>query len=231
MVAFRELQLISTSSSTSDSLVAIIPEGTTEKILVSKVLPCQTSNYFVKALDGEFKEAGEQTLRFPGWTSDVIGLFIYWSYKWTLPEFKEEIQKSDSKRATSGRVMMSLVKLWQFGEAHLIPRMQNCAMRVLLDLTQYVHTEAEVLKVAYEGAPTDSALFRFAIREARFEYLDHGEGLSEEGFESLAQVQGFLSDIMRPLRWQLQEDEEEEIPRKWPPAYEHNDSDYIVNEE
>lgn len=223
-------RLTLSSSNRSDSLVAIIPEGTTEKMLVSKVLLCQTSDYFVSVLNGQFKESNEQTLRFPGWSADVIELFVYWAYKWVLPQFQEKTEDGYREREATSDQMTILVRLWMFGDAHLIPRLQNCVMFKLLDLCKDVHTTAKILKLAYENAPRGSALSRFAIDEARFEYFSNDEEhLTEEDFECLAQVPGFLSDFMRPVRARLEVLENDYDTMEWRPAHRIGASAYATD--
>lgn len=154
---------------------------------------------------------------------------MYWCYKWTLPQFKDQIRnaRADDKPAATCQVMIAVVKLWQSGEAHIMPRMQDYGMAVLLDLTIDVHTTAEVLKLAYEGAPRGSALSRFAIDEARFEYFSKmEERLTEEDLESLAQYPGFLSDFIPPIRSALEDRENGGETRKFHAAFKNNSKRY-----
>lgn len=191
------------SASSPDSLVAIIPDGTVQSILVSKAILCQTCDYFVKALEGEFKEAGERTLRLPGWSVDVVQLFIYWAYKWKLPTVADHTPGSSGQIEATKQAQLNLVRLWMFGDQHFIPRMQNAAMERLLRLSGNTPTATEAIELAFQEAPKDSTLSRFALDEARYRYFNSEPSLSEEALEELALNRGFLTAFMEPVRKRL----------------------------
>ncbi|KAF7188122.1 hypothetical protein HII31_10544 [Pseudocercospora fuligena] len=63
-----------------ERLILIKPANSEHTFKVSETLLCQSSDYFVKAVQGAFKEASTATLTLPGASLDTIQLFIYWLY-------------------------------------------------------------------------------------------------------------------------------------------------------
>lgn len=90
-----------------------------------------------------------------------------------------------------------------FGDEHFIPRMQDAAMERLLELSDTIPTSTQAIELAFQDAPKDSALSKFALDEARYRYFNSEPSLSEEAFEELALNRGFLTAFMEPVRKRL----------------------------
>lgn len=89
-----------------DELITITLEDSSTNFAVSKALLCKTSDYFKKALDGGFREAGTRQLRLPGCDKHTFNMFLYYLLKRELPD--ESISKMNDDGADLGR-------LWAFG--------------------------------------------------------------------------------------------------------------------
>ena len=168
MLIILEISLTKSRSLSPDALIAIFPDGAETEIMVSKAILCENSKYFVKVLDGKFKEAGERILRFPGWSAEVVELFIYWAYKSALPTITDLLARVDSKSMATRDAEITMIRLWMFGDARLVPKLQNDAMKLLVDLSGSMNTSADVIQLGYTEAPKDSALQKFVLDEARW---------------------------------------------------------------
>lgn len=77
---------------------------------IAKRLLLECSPYFVKALEGGFKEAQDNKLSFPGYTLWVVENSAFWL---------------DFGRFGSNADAYCLVELWLFADQHMIPRLQR----------------------------------------------------------------------------------------------------------
>lgn len=176
-----------------------MPEDYPKGITVSEAILCQTSTYFVKALAGEFGEAYTGTLRFPGWKVDVIKIFLFGAYKQVLPDFTDGLEQDEYE------TKKTLIRLWLFGDAHLIPRLQNAAMTTLVNDTDANYTHFEVIRFGFEEAPPNSALRRFVVDEATYGYFGTNSNscLSEREVTLLLNIPSFQAEFLKPLRERL----------------------------
>jgi len=72
-----------------DVLVTVQLEGARQTFSVQKALLCSASDYFVKALDGKFKEAVDNTLHLPGCDEATFQLFLAWLCGREFPTYIE----------------------------------------------------------------------------------------------------------------------------------------------
>ncbi|KAK4621991.1 hypothetical protein CLAFUW4_06799 [Fulvia fulva] len=61
-----------------DELVTIALDNCSRTFTISKALLCGASDYFVKALNGRFKEAADHILRLPGCDEATLRCFVYY---------------------------------------------------------------------------------------------------------------------------------------------------------
>ena len=61
---------------------------------------------------------------------------------------------------------MLLVKVWAFGNAYPIPRLQNAAMRRMLELFKTTYLRAETVQLAFKLTSPDSVLSEMMVRQA-----------------------------------------------------------------
>lgn len=189
---------------TADSLISIVPDGNEKAFTVSKHILCQTSDYFVKALDGNFKEANEKVLRLPGWNSDVVELFISWAYKPFLPDYRYLCEPTLENRTTleTSDTQKLLMRLWTFADAHLIPKLQDAAITKLVDVAAANAVDSEVVRFGYSTSAKGSKLRKFIIDQARYDYFvaEPPALLTAEKLASLAAIPGFLPEFLEPVR-------------------------------
>lgn len=225
--------LISSSSIAPDSLITIVPDGSTKTFSVSKAILCDTSEFFVKALNGDFKEAHKSTLRFPGFGVETVEWFLFWAHKRHLPDFETQILGSDKGDENSARdaAQTTLISIWVFADAHLVPKLQNEAMSQLVYLTADWHTPALVVRHGYNIAPKGSALSEFVMDEARYMYFSTPAsfGFGDHDLENLALLPGFMIDFLGPVRSHLM-DAGKVHSESYQCAHEIGSENYMVEE-
>ena len=96
---------------------------------------CDASEYFVKVLNGKFREASDKKLHFPDYKLEVVKLFLYWLCQKALPDFyddcwdDEEAQDERFENKTADRIRVTLMRVWMFGDAYFMPALQDAAMK------------------------------------------------------------------------------------------------------
>jgi hypothetical protein len=164
----------------TDELVIIKLDGSTRSHRVSKAILCQASPYFVKALNGSFREGKERTLRLPGCDPDTFELSIAYLATAALPDYPGvadilsdlEGEAAEQMGENIETIQKKLIRLWSFADRHLLPKLQNAAMRGLLGVCQSHWILPGVVKVAYECSPSDgSALRRMILAQIIADFL------------------------------------------------------------
>lgn len=101
-----------------------------------KAALCKKSKWFSRALNGRFKEAAENVLRFPDDDPEVFALLASSIYCGHLPEYEKfSFHGSDGH----GRDIWLLAKAWVMGDKYQLPWFQN---QVMEDLCAYLHYQA-----------------------------------------------------------------------------------------
>lgn len=183
------------SLSANDELIAITLEDCPRHFSVSKALLYNASDYFRKALDSGFMESSKRILRLPGCDEQTFNLFLYYTTKNALPDFKTlcaDVCKSnpgwDGAHARRSELQCALVRLWTFGDAYLIPKLQNLAMKELINLLDICTVSSEAVNLAFETAAMDSPSRRVFVKECVQDY----EELSVQDMDMLGALPGFF---------------------------------------
>ena len=188
-------------------VVTIALESTTQTFSVQKALLCNASRYFTTALSGAFKESDAQTLKLPGCDEHTFRLFLYWLCNHKFPDpYKDAVtltHGSEEKKAYITTQQLLLVKLWVFGDAYLLPRLQNDTMRRLLQLLQDTYIRAEAVQLAFTAAPFASKIREVAIAELVHSYGKHDQygGLryDDDDISLLAATPGLMQSMLQTL--------------------------------
>jgi len=142
---------------------------------------CATSENYVKALHGSFKEAENRMLRLPGCNQETFEHFLYWACNNNLPNFEAEVdaeidaatndEEEVTAAVTARRYQLRLAKLWTFGDAYVLPKLQNVAMRALGSIFPFSKTAPEAIRHAFAESAEGSVLREALARETASDYL------------------------------------------------------------
>lgn len=184
---------------TNDALVTIVLDSiTSNATTISKNLLCSASPYFIKALQGKFVEASTQTLRLPGCDEDVFRTLVHYLYNnHTLPDYQAKHQEFPARGASipgddyAADTMDLLIRTWAFGEEHLMPDLQNKAMRALLVFLKVMSLNPRMIRRAFEVTSEDSMLRKAIVHEAVYDWK--AGNLRDEGqMERLGTIPGLF---------------------------------------
>lgn len=140
-------------------MVTIVLEEDGSRFTVQSALLCSASDYFVKALEGPFKEANERTLSLPGCDAKIFSIFLYWMCNRELPNLNGPSEKDDRFFDSMFRWQKLLIRLWVFGDAYLIPALcQDSIDYILRILHQDAGTTFDLVQFAYETTPEGSMI-------------------------------------------------------------------------
>jgi len=158
-----------------DTLVTVeVGTGDTQRTFeVFKGLLSFYFGYLDSALNGHFHEASERTVKLPSEEPLIFDLFRYWIH--TRRFYPSTLEPS---------VLLdydALAKLWVFGDAHLVPLLQNTVIEILAEkiLDTLTAPEEEVIGFIYENTVPDSPL-RFTIITSLKAMMSTPEDLHEE---------------------------------------------------
>lgn len=166
---------------------------------------CHASPYFVKALNGSFKEGKERKLRLPGCDPDTFERFIGYLANGQLPDYKAIYLAMKSEQDDSQRLEIhegfqnQLISLWSFADAHLMPELQNEAMRHFLQLSGFLTMLSETASLAYEKTADGSAMRRAVVSENVYDYMTFDYHFDERWFADMGSVEKFLYDFTKSL--------------------------------
>jgi hypothetical protein len=138
------------------------------------------------------------TLKLPGCDTDTFELFLYWLHNKGLPsEFDKVPPGLRSTELLERRKLM--VQLWGFGNAYLMPKIQNVAMNTYLNLLSEHRVSLEEVSLVAELAPQGSPLWVVTMDELAHDHdslLDDGE----EIVDHFANNPGAMVELIKRLR-------------------------------
>jgi hypothetical protein len=126
---------------------------------VQCTLLANCSEWFDKALNGEWTEGKDRRLQFPDTDPQIVELFVYYLITGTLP-----FEIPDLEDGTPACQRLA-VRLWVFGNEHLLPKLQNDAMRHLYSSfeEQGVFPDIETIREGFEHSSNASPLYMWLI--------------------------------------------------------------------
>jgi hypothetical protein len=185
-----------------DSLVSIeLEDGGNFKL--QKAILCKTSDYFRKALCGEFQESSTKKLRISGCTTNAFQLIIYWICNGNLPSLAEDMEKEptyDLRSVMAASLQLRLTQLWLAGDMLLMTEMQNYAMTQLRSLILEYPLSPDALGLAFETVPPESPLCRALIHQAGQDFLRYPHTYSSDDFAAFGRIPGFFAAFISSLR-------------------------------
>lgn len=179
-----------------DYFVTIALEDSEKRFTVQKALLCSVSPYFTSALQGSFREAGDRTLRLPGCEEETFQLVLYWISHRRFPNFVLPVARLGRTSETDDTFVRNLqvlcVKTWLFGDAYLMPKLQNEAMRGLTQIfTRHYYVQIEAIRLAFEGTASGTVL-----RAAILRNLNSDCKKISENKEVLGGIPGLFADFI-----------------------------------
>ncbi|KAK5137777.1 hypothetical protein LTR08_007349 [Meristemomyces frigidus] len=173
-----------------DYLISVKLEGSDKTFMMQKALLCDASEYFVAALNGSFREGVERTISLPGCSAETFELFLFWLLRNKLPHSAPD-KPTEGTLARDRQLLLS--RLWSFGQICLIPKLQNDAMRALLELFHGNQVDILVVEEVVAREPIDSVLRDAVMRDVLNDYIcnDHTEMQKDR----LGAIPGFMSDL------------------------------------
>ena len=211
-----------------DHIITItLEDGSGTTFRIQKALLCSASQYFVKALQGSFKESDEHALRLPGCDADTFRLFLYWLCHGRLPEdMKDKGPPGDHEERDMfcRRRQELFIRLWCFADAYLLPKIQNEAMRAFLDHLRSSRVRIESVRLAFELASEHSPLHSAVMNELIY---DCGRlAYNVEDMDYLGTIAGLMYKVVAKLRASLDGTEESE----WKGTSKNDIGEYMVPE-
>ncbi|KAI7210070.1 hypothetical protein KC333_g8420 [Hortaea werneckii] len=163
-----------------DSLVTIVLTEDGTKYTLPKRMACDISDYFEKALEGDFKEAHERTLELPDCAAETFDVLLYFHMYQRLPG---NLDSEDQAQPL-------LLNLWLFGDTYLLPRLKTKAFAAASENLDHQRPCPGVLAKTLVSGPEDSPLRALFIEKAT-SYIFQGAYTEEERAE-LAEIEGFF---------------------------------------
>jgi hypothetical protein len=152
----------------SDCLVNIeLEDGGTFKVQRNTL--CRASDYFRKALTGNFLETESKVLRLPGCSIDTFELILYWLCYSSLPNFAEDIITTHQQSThfelckLAFPLQTRLAKLWIQCDMLLMPALQNEATRRLEPLLLEYLVSHDAAYLACHATESSSPLRRLLV--------------------------------------------------------------------
>ncbi|KAI6910934.1 hypothetical protein D0869_12503 [Hortaea werneckii] len=161
------------------SVTIILAEDGTKYTLPKKMV-CDISEYFAKTFEGDFKEAGERTLKLPDCGAETFDIVLYFQIFRCLPC---NIHSED-------QAQLLLVNLWLFGDIYLLPRLKSQASKATSEILGRQFPQPDVLAKVLAFSPEDSTLRALFIEKAT-SCIFQGAYTEEERAE-LAEIEGFF---------------------------------------
>jgi hypothetical protein len=164
---------------------------------VQKGLLCNASDYFVKALEGQFEEGLEQTLTLPGCDEDTFKLFLYWLCNHNLPEpFACTRTDSEEHKANT---QDALVRLWCLSDMVLIPGLQNETIKVLLACLERTRVSLKAVKTTCELTTEGSHLHKAIMDELAFDIVSSALYHDKDLMSSMEAIQGLMGEMLERI--------------------------------
>lgn len=191
-----------------EELVTITLEGSQKCFKVSKAHLCHASDYFTKALDGKFREASDRTLCLPGCDEPTLRLFIGFMACNALPDFvkkavDDKTLPTNQRVGKSRKVQTLLINLWSFADRHLIPRLQNLAMKALLKVllrcprVSGTSIGPEIMQLAFEITGKGSIMCQMLVMEFLHDYKEGTVHVSVH--DQFGDIPGFFASFVHAL--------------------------------
>ncbi|KAK3700775.1 hypothetical protein LTR37_015747 [Vermiconidia calcicola] len=148
----------------TEQLVTIYVGDRPEGCSIQRTLLTNASPWFAKALDERFAEGQSLTLRFPDTDPQVVEYFVYYLFHGRAPFQDYAIDVSNREEAQLLQLLS--LRLWVFADEHLLPALQNQAIRSLHYLTfDLCSPRPSTMLEALESSSPGSALRRFMMAE------------------------------------------------------------------
>ena len=201
---------------------------------------CSASDYFVKALNGKFKEATDYTLRLPGCDEDALRFFVYYlTHGKTLLEFDEtcgelagswDERDSDASQFARKHILI-LMHVWKFADVTLMPKLQNVAIKWICKLMSWIKLDVDLVRVAFADTAEDSHLRKAMVGEVigewQLEYLLPTVPKQARIMDGLGSIPGFFPLFCKLLPlWMEPKAGEDTLA----PSAEGNWENYMVEE-
>ncbi|SMR59576.1 unnamed protein product [Zymoseptoria tritici ST99CH_3D1] len=186
----QDLSAPLTHSSTfvDDALISIeLEDG--GRFTVQRATLCQSSEYFRKALRGDFQEASNNKLKIPGCTSESFRLILYWICNSNLPDWTTALKQN--KMDAHSR-QLCLAKLWLTSDMLLMVRLQNETMRKLRSITNIYTISHEAMSCAFDSAPHDSPILQVLLQDASRDFFSATGTYTSEEMDAFGSIPGFL---------------------------------------
>jgi hypothetical protein len=119
-----------------------------------------------------------------------------------FPEFKESKQEYTPELA---KLQAHFVRLWCFGDAFLMPKLQNEAMKALLSCLNHSRVSVEALRLTFANTAADSTLRKAINDEFLYDYVASVEGsgcrgmYTEDMISEMASIPGLMSNLTKKL--------------------------------
>ncbi|KAK5166590.1 uncharacterized protein LTR77_008133 [Saxophila tyrrhenica] len=191
----------------SRSVKIVLEDG--GRYFVQKAILYNASQYFVKALEGSFIESTEQVLKLPGCDSATFDVFFFWLCKGNLPTTLQvigglgyqdrDVSTMRARRSEDCEKQKLIVRTWCFGDACLLPVLQDVAMRALCASSKACPITDEVLCLAVQTMPRDSALWRLCFDKFAVFFYHARDLMSEEWKDEIGQIPGALKELTERL--------------------------------
>lgn len=131
-----------------ETSVTIIMGVDGTKYTLPKQMVCAISPYFARAMEGDFKEADERTLKLPDCRAETFNVVLYFHMYQRLPhDIKSE-----------PRAQRLLVELWLFGETYLLPRLKAKALPAAAEILDHQRPCPAVVGKIVNSVPETSPL-------------------------------------------------------------------------
>ncbi|KAI7238890.1 hypothetical protein KC330_g2337 [Hortaea werneckii] len=159
-----------------ETSVTIIMGEDGTKYTLPKQMVCAISQYFARALEGDFKEADERTFKLPDCRAETFDVVLYFHIYQRLPrDIKSE-----------PRAQRLLVNLWLFGETYLLPRLKAKALPAAAEILNHQPPCPAVLGKIINSVPELSPLRVLFMEKATFCAYQGGYHTAE--LAALAQI-------------------------------------------
>lgn len=143
-----------------------------------------SSDYFRKALTGEFEESHTKTLHLPECGTETFKHLLFWMVNRDI-----EVPKWDEN--DSSQAQIQLAHLWAAGQMYLMPNLQNRVMECLWTVFEDSNTSVDAVCAAFDVTSEGSKLRKLFIMElVRDRIYDHEQ--SDEELDRLGALPGFF---------------------------------------
>lgn len=177
----------------TDNLVTIKPESTTTIYRVSRVVLCEASDYFRKALEGDFEEGTTQELCLPDCDKTTVQLLLYFILNLELPVFD---LSGFSISILDG--FCALVRLWVAADTFLMFRLQVYAMDRIYDVLKTCDVPVDGVELVFH-LTAEASVLRSSILQEVLKATDY-DSYTKEEIERLAAIPGFFYEFQKAVR-------------------------------